>query len=128
MTTPNDNEPKTDTENTESVAGAGCPASPCSPSFAEIMFHLERLIHQHDDSRTEEGYHPDSLWLEEVRHHIGRLQRDVTQARKAAKKWRDKWLDGADPKINRCKLPWENSPLEPPAAFDPNEQHNQPKP
>jgi hypothetical protein len=30
MKTPNDNEPKTDPENTESVAGAGCPASPCS--------------------------------------------------------------------------------------------------
>ena len=37
MTTPSDIEPETNPENTESVAGAGCPASPCS------AFNLGRL-------------------------------------------------------------------------------------
>jgi hypothetical protein len=42
MKTPNDIEPKTDIENTESEAGAGCPASPCSAS--RFRQELETLI------------------------------------------------------------------------------------
>lgn len=47
MKTPNDIELKTNPENTESVAGAGCPASPCpaSPCLASrFRKELETLI------------------------------------------------------------------------------------
>ena len=42
MKTPNDNKPKTDAENSESAAGAGCPASPCSAS--QFRKELETLL------------------------------------------------------------------------------------
>lgn len=41
---------------------------PKNPSKAQILFHLERLIHRWDDDPNISGYHPDALWLEEVRH------------------------------------------------------------
>ena len=49
-----------------------------TPSFDETMRQLERMIHQWDDDDSgREGYHPDALWLEEVRHHVRRFKREA---------------------------------------------------
>ena len=52
---------------------------PNKPSRDQIMFHLDRLIHRGEDDRSGPGYDPDSLWLEEVRHHIHNLESGRTE-------------------------------------------------
>lgn len=60
------------------------------------MFQLERLIHQHDDQPETSGYHQDALWLEEVRHHVCRLERELGKARTTIAAIDERYIDGCD--------------------------------
>lgn len=78
-----------DTNENQHGPSSGFPSMTCSNSFDEAMFHLERMIHQRDDQHGQiDGYRADSLWLEEVRHHIRRLQRELDMARATANTFR----------------------------------------
>jgi len=46
MTTPNEIETETDPENIEGVAGAGCPASPCSADAPDFISELRELLNR----------------------------------------------------------------------------------
>jgi len=78
----------------DSKAGEHSGASPCShdfilrlhgnPTKEEIMWQLERMIHQWDDSprpESAEGYHRDALWLEEVRHIVETQDKEIETLR-----------------------------------------------
>jgi hypothetical protein len=55
---------------------------PGTPTKDEIMFQLERMIHQWDDApETVRGYHPDALWLEEVRSIIHKQDQEAREMR-----------------------------------------------
>ena len=45
------------------------------------MFQLERIIHKWNDEAGGTEYHPDALWLEEVRHIIHANERELVEAR-----------------------------------------------
>lgn len=53
------------------------------PTRPEVMFQLERMIHQWDETH-EDGYHPDALWLEEVRHIITTQEKEKAMLAKLA--------------------------------------------
>ena len=66
-----------------------CDAPPPSSNATrdDILFHLDRIINQGEDSDVRSGYTPDALWLEEVRqmifkleHHRRQLHSALTQA------------------------------------------------
>jgi hypothetical protein len=46
MKTPNNNELETNPETTESEAGAGCPASPCSGDAPDFITELRELLNR----------------------------------------------------------------------------------
>ena len=53
------------------------------PTKIEVMLQLERMIHQWDDEPGRADYHPDALWLEEVRHIIHLVERENAGLRDA---------------------------------------------
>ena len=60
------------------------PHLPGTPTKEEIIWQLERMIHQWDDSPRPEsvnGYHRDALWLEEVRHIITTQDKEIEKLR-----------------------------------------------
>jgi len=64
----------------ESMEKVPCPDE--NTSREDVMFQLNRMIHKGEDSLEHDGYTPDSLWLEEIRHIIQDQDGTISEFRK----------------------------------------------
>jgi len=88
------------TNDADNTPEGGLLESTCCRSFGRVMEHLERIIHEINNAHEGTGYSADALWLEEVRHHIHRLERERDSIEQPptqpdAQQPADEGLDGA---------------------------------
>jgi hypothetical protein len=54
---------------------------PKNPTKEQVMFNLDRILLQLNEDFEGDGYSPDALWLEEVRHLVRQEEAEVARLR-----------------------------------------------
>jgi hypothetical protein len=60
-----------------------------NPTKEQVMFNLDRILHDLNKGFKEHGYHPDALWLEEVRYLIQKNEAEAARLRGALQRLAD---------------------------------------